>query len=227
MSRSLGTGFPVTETRQPGAKFFCKLVHDALECEEREILNIGVREPAERYLMSVAFAPELAIGYVVREQALRQPDVAVEGERPYERYEGDTWKSVDVCTVDRNGKCTASLEIKLIADWDPNRNGRCSNDIEKHFNPFARIKDAVSSAKRYNAWILVEDKANSDEELKGRVQKLLCSPGGLDEFDVSDPIRINRVNNVAYKDNQGHSYETLRVIVFSAHLHPTGRILRW
>src|SRR5208283_3417533 len=95
--------------REPDASFFCKLLHGALENEEKELHELGVREPAEHYLLSVAFAPELAIGYMVRKQALRQGDIAVEGER---RYEGDTRGSVDVCTVDGGGNCTASLEIK-------------------------------------------------------------------------------------------------------------------
>ncbi|MGB7761073.1 MAG: hypothetical protein WBL61_14660 [Bryobacteraceae bacterium] len=201
----------VTELRQPNAQLFCKLLHDALEREEKEIHNIGVRFPADRYLLSVACAPEVVVGYLVRKQALRR-DVAIVGER---RYEAGAAGLVDFCAVDVDGKCTASLEIKgPIGDWAGN--GRLLEDIEKHFDPSVRIEGATPSAKRYNAWILIEQAAATSDELNRRVEKLLSGPGGLDEIDVSAPISINRVNNVVYQDDNGHSYGNLRVIVFSA-----------
>ena len=206
-------------TREPNASFFCTLLHDALENEEREILDIGARGPAEEHLLSVAFAPELAIGYLVRKQALRQGGVAIEGER---QYEGHARKSVDVCTVDGDGNCTASLEIKgPIGDWNANRNDKFLKDIEKHFDPRARIKNATSSAKRYNGWILIERVATKRDELIGAVHDLLSRSGRLlDEKDVSEAIKINRTSNVVHKDRAGNLYENLRVIVFSAQLRP-------
>jgi hypothetical protein len=60
------------------------------------------KRPAEHHLLSVAFAPELAIAYLVRKEALRL-GIPIEGEHKY----------VDFCLPVPNDTCAASLEIKL------------------------------------------------------------------------------------------------------------------
>lgn len=196
--------------QQPSADLFCRLLEETLKNEEKEIRSIGVdRQPVEHFLLSVAFARELSIQYLIRKTALRL-GVPLEGEVPC------IGGSVDFCTV-HNGKYSASLEVKgwVFDRWDPDR---LRADIDKHFDPATTIQNADPSAKRYNAWIVIEQVPKPEDALRECVKKVLGGRGTLDEFKASDPIPINRVNNAAYVDSWRYRYENLRVVVFNATL---------
>jgi hypothetical protein len=203
------------EAPQPNADLFCRLLETALRREEEDIRSIGGRRlPAEQFLLSVAFAPETAIGYLVRKAALRL-DIPLESER---RYAGTTKECVDFCAF-HNGEYAASLELKgPIGDWEGTR--RLRPDITKHFDQAARVSGAAQTAKRYNAWILVEQTAVTTDVLRERVKGALAAKGVITEFAVSSTIPINLLNNAVYTDRWQHRYENLRVVVFSAELQP-------
>ncbi len=83
------------------APLICDLLYQTLKREEDEIGLIGhPKEPFNHFLASVAFAPEVAVGYLLRKEALRR-GIATESERD----------RVDVCLF-QDGACVAMCEIK-------------------------------------------------------------------------------------------------------------------
>ncbi len=190
---------------QRNGGLFCDILCKVLKREEEEILRIGTdKGRPEHFLLSVAFAPELAIGYLIRKEALRR-GIPIESEHRCEDR-----NVVDICFVKDNGY-KASLEIKgPWGIWGPAKDLR--KDVQKV------LRQAVSGIpllEKYNAWILVLEDATTVEALEEFVKKTISGVAEVVECVVSPPIPINRTANAVSAWN-GHKYESLRVVVFSA-----------
>jgi hypothetical protein len=185
------------------AALLCELLSSALLQEELELSDItetAIHNPAEWFLTSVAHAPELAIAYLVRKEALRQ-GVAIESEYSY----------IDLCLL-REGAYTASLEIK--GPWGIWRTDteKLRNDVEK---VLAQSKPDVAAAERYNGWILITENETQQREVEQFVRATIAGIAELGRCVVSDPIPINR-NGGAVQIHYGHRYESIWVVVFNA-----------
>ena len=190
---------------QPGnGQLLCALVYNALKREEEEIQRIRVGpNPPERCLLSVAFAPELAMGYLVRKQALVD---RLEVECECKDRDG-TW--VDLCLF-RGGAWAASAEIKgpwgiWRADRDP-----LKKDVSKVLR---QCLPGSQLAEQYNVWILVQEDEMSAAAVEAFVLSTVGRIARVAQCFVSDPIPINQNDGAAAVwNNRRHSF--LRVAVF-------------
>jgi hypothetical protein len=182
------------------ARLICDLLYAALKREEDDIRQIGMSEARiDHFLRSVAFAPELVVGYLLRKEALRH-GVPVECERTFDNG------IVDFCFVE-DGAYAALCEIKgprgLWADKRPLR-----EDVQKGLR-----SSEASSARRYNAWILVAE-TESTPDLKQWATETAAGIAEIDECAVSPPIPVNRTDSAVTVWN-GKPHESLWVVVFS------------
>jgi hypothetical protein len=191
-------------TSEPrNAHLVCELLYRALKREEDDIRQIGVNDARiDHFLCSLAFAPELVVGYLLRKEALRN-GIPVECERNF-----NDGGIVDVCFI-QDGKYTALCEIK--GPWGIWRTDgiRLRKDVQKVLTQ--KFSDA-SSAKRYNAWILVAENETTPD-LKQWVEKIVGGIAEMDECEVSLPISVNRIADQVSVWN-GKPHECLRVVVF-------------
>jgi hypothetical protein len=183
------------------AALICDLLYGALKREEDDIHSIGIREPRiEHFLCSVAFAPELVVGYLLRKEALRR-GIPIECER---RFNGCI---VDCCFIE-NGECAALCEIKgPWGVWVTDR-GPLRKDLQKLLSLTVQ-----PSARRYDAWVLVAED-ESIQDWKKWVGDLTGGIGELDECVVSPPIPVNQPTGAVTKWNK-KAHKTLWAIVFS------------
>jgi len=190
---------------------FRDLLYRALSREEEEIRAFGCPpEPPEHFLSSVAFAPELAIGYLLRKQA-RRDGIRVEGER---HYEGEA-RCVDLCLIEE-GVATASLEIKgPWGVWESK--ARLLEDVAKRFNRTCRIHGVEASAARHNAWILVESVERRPQDVERFVRETLRNFVTIEECLMAPPIPLNR-GAVGVLHVGRHDYRDLWVVVFRGEL---------
>jgi hypothetical protein len=167
----------------------------ALEREENEIRQIGSdKGPPECFLSSVAHAPELAIGYLLRKEALRQ-GIALESE----------YQQVDMC-FHQDGARISTFEIK--GPWPVwEKTGSLKRDVRK---VLAQSVEGVPPEQRYNAWILILE--DTSTEPAAFVRKVLSGIADVVEFVQSEPISIN---GNATPSSSRHRFGSLRVVVFS------------
>ena len=187
------------EQQTSNGKLFCELLYSALKREEDEIREIGTAKgKPEHFLLSVAFAPELAIKYLVRKEALRR-GVAIEW----------GYKQVDLCLVGDDGNYTASLEVKVWGMWTRKRDP-LRKDVRKVLN---QSIPNIAPGERYNAWILVlEDTTTDALEV---VRSTLKEEVEVVESFVSAQIPINQTGD-APSVVKGHKHECLQVVVFNS-----------
>jgi hypothetical protein len=186
------------------ASLLCELVSFALQREEIELSQITSSATHKSvdpklFLTSVAHAPELAIGYLVRKEALRR-NVAIESEHTY----------TDLCLLNE-GAYTASLELKC---WEVWRTGTktLQEDVQK---VLAQSTPVLAASERYHGWILVFDGEYELDAAEQFVRKTLAGIAELGEHVVSAPIPINRTEE-AMQIHHGHRYHFIQVVVFSA-----------
>jgi hypothetical protein len=193
---------PTTLASAPrNAQLICDLLYSALKREEEDIRQIGMSEPRiDHFLCSVAFAPELVIGYLLRKEALRQ-GVAVECERKFPSG------IVDCCFVE-DGSYAALCEIKgPWGIWRADR-GPLREDLQK----LLKFSEP-SSARRYNAWVLVAED-ESPPDLQRWVEATAAGIAETDEFAASLPIPVNQTAGKFTVWNQ-KSHRSICVAVFS------------
>src|SRR5690242_7063467 len=94
----------------PNIELLTTLIYNAIEDEETSPRDLHAKNPCERaddQLLSVAVAPELAIGYLVRRQALNK-NIPLKSEVRY-----TTKGNVDLCLVDANKQVCVACELKM------------------------------------------------------------------------------------------------------------------
>jgi hypothetical protein len=163
-------------TTLSNAKLFCDLLFSALQREEKDLFDIKGAAVIdwgrpEWFLTSVSHAPEFAIGYLVRKEALRR-GVAIDSEHRY----------VDFCLLE-DGKYTASLEVKV---WQVGQNVRAlQEDVRK-----VSIQSVpnLPASERYNGWILI---GTSEMDTEQFVRTTIAGIAELGQYEVSDSIPIN------------------------------------
>jgi hypothetical protein len=186
------------------ARLICKLLYSTLKREEDEIRRIGMSDARiDHHLCSVAFAPELVVGYLLRKEALIHR-IPVECERQF--ADGGI---VDACFIE-NGAYTALCEIK--GPWGLWRTDRepLRKDVRKLLS---HGFSEAASARRYNAWILVAE-IQSAADLRQWVHEVVTGIAEIDEYEVSLPIPVNRTLDALTIWN-GHRHDCLWVVVFS------------
>lgn len=182
------------------ADTLCRLLYSTLKREEEEIRGINVdRGRPEHFLLSVSYAGEIAIGYLVRKQALRER-VALEAEVRCEPGRG----RVDLCLVGDDGSYQASLELKS--------SGLESTKLLKDdvVRGLIRSVRGVHSDQQYWGWILVTSQPK--DALKGFVQGVLNDIADLRDYAVSEAIPVNERPGESHK----YSGKSLYAVVFSA-----------
>ena len=188
------------------------LITTALREEEEGLQALrsypSCRRDPRQELLSVAFADELAVEYLIRRRALamRVPLTT------QLRYTSDR-RCADIGFIDpETDTVYAVCELKKRGVWDL---GILIPDIKKLFAPTTGIiLGANPDVIKYCAWVLIDNAERSGDDLKLLVKRHL--EGVLDDIVVTQglPIPINTFNGAPYVDH-GHHYRTLHVVLIS------------
>lgn len=173
------------------ASLFCDLLYSALQREENEIASLAMgAKPAEHFLSSVAHAPELAVAYLVRKEALRRR-LPIESEV----------HQIDLCLV-RDRVHLASMEIKILPTWRPA--AKFKKDVLKVLN---QNLHGVAETERYNGWVLILDQSGDAEEF---FRRTIAGIAGVRDHCISSAISVNAAARA-----HDLRFDRLQVVVFN------------
>jgi len=205
-------------SRMRYARTLVSLITQTLKNEENGLEALRAPRACELdprvELLSVAFAGELALEYMIRRQALvdRIPLLTQVA------YEAPLLKStVDLCLVDaETEEVYAACELKSRGVWYLHE---VIPDARKILNPAHRIRGARPDCERYCAWVVVSDDRRSDDELTKLTEDTLRGAVQNLQTLISEPIPVNQLaRGEPYDDGHGHKYRWLTVILASGQL---------
>jgi hypothetical protein len=188
---------------------FCNVLQSALREEDHDDSQIDPDNGrVDHLLLSVAsslsaFAPEVAIAYLVRKE-VRCQGSAVEWNPCKDR------NFVDLCLVVNDGYATSFEITGPWGIWDSN------NMSKTNAQRVNRSIPDVPTAERYSGWSLSLRDDKSTRALEQFVRSALQSFSKVIVYVVANPIPVlTKRTAKAISRYDGHGYECLRVIVFS------------